>query len=151
MPPTYPIEGRPRLTVKVKNPKAKEDWSRGPPLALWPIEPLLAVRLLNVVELSSGRENNAKQSSRRTNRRCNTRRKLDRYGERGFGGGWDWGWPYGEGGYSNTNVVVYPQAIPQTAGVTGSVATTPCHWNEESFTVPSSGGGTRPVQVASCR
>jgi hypothetical protein len=69
-----------------------------------------------------------------------------------FGGGWGWGWGsgYGDNGYGDTNVVVYPQAIPQTAGVTGSVATTPCHWNEESFTVPSS-GGTRPVQVVSCR
>src|ERR1044072_3156133 len=32
-------------------------------------------------------------------------------------GGWGWGlgWPYGEGGYSNTSVVVYPQATPQFA------------------------------------
>jgi hypothetical protein len=46
-------------------------------------------------------------------------------------GGWGWGlgWPYNDGGYSNTNVVVYPQAIPQMA--TGSVAATPCHWNAE--------------------
>jgi hypothetical protein len=66
-------------------------------------------------------------------------------------GGWGWGlgWPYSEGGYSNTNVVVYPRAIPQMAD--GSVASTPCHWNAETFTVPSSSGGTRPVEVVSCR
>jgi len=64
-------------------------------------------------------------------------------------GGWGWGWPYGEGGYSNTNVVVYPQMTSQFA--TGSVAATPCHWNSETFTVPSSGGGTRPIEVVSCR
>jgi hypothetical protein len=66
-------------------------------------------------------------------------------------GGWGWGlgWPYGEGGYSNTNVVVYPQARAQFAD--GSVAATPCHWNAETFTVPSSGGGTRPIEVVSCR
>jgi hypothetical protein len=66
-------------------------------------------------------------------------------------GGWGWGlgWPYSEGGYNNTNLVVYPQAIPQFAN--GSVAATPCHWNSETFTVPSSAGGSRPVQVVSCR
>ncbi len=64
-------------------------------------------------------------------------------------GGWGWGWPDGEGGYSNTEVGVYPQATPQFA--TGSVAATPCHWNSEKFTVPSSGGGTQPVEVVSCR
>jgi hypothetical protein len=40
---------------------------------------------------------------------------------------------------------------PQTPDVTGSVAGGPCNWNTESFLVPSSGGGTRPVQVVSCR
>jgi hypothetical protein len=66
----------------------------------------------------------------------------------GIGGwGWDGGWPYGEGGYSNTNVVVYPQAIPQFA----SGSATPCHWNEETFKVPSVSGGTEPVSVVSCR
>ena len=66
----------------------------------------------------------------------------------GVGGwGWDWGLPYGEGGYSNTNVVVYPQAIPQFA----SASATPCHWNEETFKVPAASGGTHPVSVVSCR
>jgi hypothetical protein len=65
-------------------------------------------------------------------------------------GGWGWGLgPYGEDGYSNTNVVVYPQATPQFA--TGSIAASPCHWNSETFTVPASGGGNRPVEVVSCR
>ena len=64
-------------------------------------------------------------------------------------GGWGLGWPYGEGGYSNTNVVVYPQARPQFAD--GSVAATPCRWNAETFTVPSSGGGNREIEVVSCR
>jgi hypothetical protein len=69
----------------------------------------------------------------------------------GWGWGGDWGWPYGESGYSNTNVVVYPQATPQIADVTGSAAATPCHWNAETFAFPSSAGGTRQVQVVGCR
>ncbi len=65
----------------------------------------------------------------------------------GVGGwGWDRGSPYGEGSYSN-NVVVYPQAIPQFA----SGSAMPCHWNEETFKVPSVLGGTQPVSVVSCR
>ena len=64
-------------------------------------------------------------------------------------GGWGWGWPYDGNGYSNTNVVVYPQVTPQFA--TGSVAATPCHWNAETFTVPASRGGTRPIQIVSCQ
>jgi hypothetical protein len=65
-------------------------------------------------------------------------------------GGWGWGgWgPYGEG---NTTVVAFPQATPRAAEVTGSTTTTPCRWNEDTFTVPSSAGGTRPITVASCR
>jgi hypothetical protein len=67
-----------------------------------------------------------------------------------FLGGWGWGWgPYGEGGYTDTTVVVSPR-FP-AADVTGSVAATPCHWNSETFTVPSSSGGNRPVEVVSCR
>jgi hypothetical protein len=68
-------------------------------------------------------------------------------------GGWGWGWPYGEGGYTNTTVEVSPQPVSRfpIADVTGSAAATPCHWNAETFTVPSSGGGNRPVQVVTCR
>ena len=66
----------------------------------------------------------------------------------GWGGGWGGGWPYDSGGYTNTTVAVFPQAIPQVAG-TGSIG--PCHWNDDTFNVPSSFGGTRPVQVVSCR
>jgi len=68
----------------------------------------------------------------------------------GWGWGWDWGWPYGDSGYSNTTVV-FPQATPQAAGITASTTATPCHWGEDTFTVPSSAGGTRPVQVMNCR
>jgi hypothetical protein len=66
------------------------------------------------------------------------------------GWGWDWGLGsgYGDNGYGNTTVVPFPQATPQT---TGSIATGPCHWNADTFNVPSSGGGTRPVEVVSCR
>ena len=70
-----------------------------------------------------------------------------------FGGwGWDWGLGgYGDSGYGgNTTVVVFPQATPQTANVTGSVDPAPCKWNQQEFTVPGSAGGTRPVQVVSC-
>jgi hypothetical protein len=67
-------------------------------------------------------------------------------------GGWGWGWPYYDSGYGNNTVVVaYPQATPQAANVTGSIATAPCHWNEQTFTVPSSAGGTRPITVVDCR
>jgi hypothetical protein len=34
--------------------------------------------------------------------------------------------------------------------VTGSVAAGPCNWNQQTFTVPSSAGGTRPIEVVSC-
>ena len=77
----------------------------------------------------------------------------------GFGSG-DWGLgPYdNSGGGSNTTVVVFPQAIPQAAQaipqaahVTSLVDPAPCNWKQQEFTVPSSAGGTRPVQVVSCR
>ena len=68
------------------------------------------------------------------------------------GWGWDWGWgsaPYDNSGYGNTTVVAFPQASPQVAN--SSVAATPCHWNAETFNVPSSAGEKRPVEVVSCR
>ena len=65
------------------------------------------------------------------------------------GWGWGWGWPYGDNGYGNTTVVAFPQATPQAANVTGSI--TPCHLSAEKFTVPSSAGGNRPVEIVSCR
>ena len=70
-------------------------------------------------------------------------------------GGWGWGGPYGEGGYSNNTIVTaYPQPL-SAADVTGSVARAPCHWNEDTFTVPStvpsSAGGKRPITIVSCR
>src|ERR1700741_5337018 len=67
------------------------------------------------------------------------------------GWGWDWGWtPYDNSGYGGkTPVVAFPVATPQVAN--GSVAATPCHWNAETFTVPSATGGSGPVQVVSCR
>jgi hypothetical protein len=68
----------------------------------------------------------------------------------GWGWGWDWGLGgYGDSGYSNTNVVVYPVATPQFA--TGSIAATPCHWNEDTFKVPSVFGGDQSISVVSCR
>jgi hypothetical protein len=68
----------------------------------------------------------------------------------GSGWGWDWGsWPYDNSGGSNTTVVVFPQAVPQAA--TGSVDPAPCNWKQHDFSVPSPAGGTRPVQVVSCR
>jgi opacity protein-like surface antigen len=67
------------------------------------------------------------------------------------GWGWDWGLGYGDNGYGNTTVVAFPQATPQAANVTGSIATGPCHWNADTFNVPSAAGGTRPVQVVGCR
>jgi|SRR5689334_9456902 hypothetical protein len=68
----------------------------------------------------------------------------------GGGWGWDWGYP-GNGG--NTSVLVSQQNVPAfpAADITGSVMAPPCHWNEETFNVPSSAGGKRPVQVVSCR
>jgi hypothetical protein len=65
----------------------------------------------------------------------------------GWGLGWDWGAGYGGG----TNVLVSQQSVPAfpAAAVTGSLP--PCHWNEETFKVPSVFGGTQPVSVVSCR
>jgi hypothetical protein len=70
-----------------------------------------------------------------------------------FLGGWGWDW--GLGGYDygsagNTTVVVLPQAVPQAANVTGS-SDPRCHWHDETYTVPSSAGGTRPITVKSCQ
>jgi hypothetical protein len=65
----------------------------------------------------------------------------------GWGWGLGWGWPYDSGGYNNTTVAVFPQAVPQVVGA-GSLG--PCRWNDDTFNVPSSLGGTRPVQVVSC-
>lgn len=61
--------------------------------------------------------------------------------------GWDW--PYADyeapsAGY-NTTIVAYPP--PLNSGR----AADNCHWDEETFTVPSSAGGTSPVKVMSCR
>ena len=69
-----------------------------------------------------------------------------------FFGGLGWGWGYGGSGYDgNTTVLAFPQATPQTADLTGAVRATPCHWAEDTFTVPAAAGGTRPIAVMSCR
>jgi hypothetical protein len=66
------------------------------------------------------------------------------------GWGWGWGWGgYGDNGYGNTTIVAFPQAVPQLA--TGSTSSGPCHWNDNTVTVPSSAGGTRQVSVVSCQ
>jgi hypothetical protein len=61
--------------------------------------------------------------------------------------GWDW--PYADYGEvpsnENTTIVTYPPPV-STARAADN-----CRWNEETFTVPSSAGGTRPIQVMSCR
>jgi hypothetical protein len=61
--------------------------------------------------------------------------------------------PYygGYGGSGDTTVVAIPQAAPQAANGTGSVDPAPCHWHDETFTVPSSAGGTRPITVTTCQ
>jgi hypothetical protein len=67
----------------------------------------------------------------------------------GWGWGGDWGGGgYGDSGYGSNTTVVFPQAIPQAA--TGSVDNSPCSWKQTEFKVPSSAGGTAPVQVVSC-
>ena len=64
--------------------------------------------------------------------------------------GWGWGWGgYGDNGYGNTTIVTFPQAVPQVA--TGSTSSGPCHWNDNTFTVPSSAGGTSQVSVVTCQ
>jgi hypothetical protein len=67
-----------------------------------------------------------------------------------FGGGWGWGPDSGYG--ANTNILVSQQPVSPfpAADITGSFTPSPCHWNEQTFTVLSSGGGNRPVQVVSC-
>jgi hypothetical protein len=66
-------------------------------------------------------------------------------------GGWGWDWDWGPGYGGGTNVLVSQQSAPAfpAAAVTGSLP--PCHWNNESFNVPSSAGGKRAVEVVSCR
>jgi hypothetical protein len=61
--------------------------------------------------------------------------------------GWDWPYAdYGPGTAYNTTVVAYPTAISPVP-----TAADNCRWNEETFTVPASAGGTRPIQVVTCR
>jgi hypothetical protein len=69
-----------------------------------------------------------------------------------FGDGWGWGWGSYPGSGGDTTVFV-SQSAPRfpAADVTGSTAATPCRWNAETFNVPSSAGGKRPVEVVSCR
>jgi hypothetical protein len=84
---------------------------------------------------------------RRFDRRFHFARRFNR---NLFLSGWGWGgWGgYGDSGYGNTTVVAFPQAVPKVA--TGSTSSGPCHWNDNTFTVPSSAGGTRQVSVVSC-
>jgi len=68
-----------------------------------------------------------------------------------YGWGWGWDWPYADYGETpsaangNTTIVAYPPPL------SADHAADNCRWNAESFTVPASAGGTRPVQVVSCR
>ena len=64
--------------------------------------------------------------------------------------GWGWGWPYSDNGGGNSTVLVFPQAKPQAAEVTGSTSG-PCHFSADTFNVPSAAGGTRQVQIVACR
>ena len=64
--------------------------------------------------------------------------------------GWGWGWPYSDNGGGNSTVLVFPQAKPQAADVTGSI-NGPCHLSADTFNVPSAAGGSRQVQVVACR
>src|SRR3974390_1825251 len=55
-------------------------------------------------------------------------------------GGWGWGGVCGWGGYNdngggNSTVIVFPQAKPQAAGVTGSIAPDPCHFTTDTYNV----------------
>jgi hypothetical protein len=60
--------------------------------------------------------------------------------------GWDWpDADYSDVPSANTTIVAYPPAV-SSGRTTGD-----CHWSEETFTVPSSAGGTRPIHVVSCR
>jgi hypothetical protein len=63
-------------------------------------------------------------------------------------GGWGWGGPYDEGGYSSNTIVA---AYPQPVSAAHVVARATCHWNEDTFSVPSSAGGKQPITIVSCR
>ena len=69
-------------------------------------------------------------------------------GDCGWGGGCGW---YNDNGGGNSTVIVFPQAKPQAADVTGSIAADPCRFTADTFNVPSAAGGTRAVQVVACR
>jgi hypothetical protein len=62
-----------------------------------------------------------------------------------------WAWPYADYGevpsadYGNTIIVAYPPPLSTNRPADN------CRWNEDTFTVPSSAGGTRPIQVVTCR
>jgi hypothetical protein len=63
--------------------------------------------------------------------------------------GWGWDWPYADYGeappYGNTTIVAYPPPLA------AAHAANNCRWDAQTFTVPASAGGTRPVEVMSCR
>jgi hypothetical protein len=68
-----------------------------------------------------------------------------------FGWGWGWDWPYAGYGEApsaasgNTTIVAYPPPLA------AAHAANNCRWDAQTFTVPASAGGTRPVEVMSCR
>ncbi len=63
--------------------------------------------------------------------------------------GWGWDWPYPDYGAAPsptaTSIVAYPPPL------WSAHARDDCRWNEDTFNVPSSTGGSRPIQVVSCR
>lgn len=63
--------------------------------------------------------------------------------------GWGWDWPYADYGEAPsaaaTSIVAYPP--PLWSGYRADT----CRWNDDTFTVPSSAGGKRAVEVVSCR
>ena len=63
--------------------------------------------------------------------------------------GWGWDWPYADYGSAPnataTSIVAYPPPL------WSAHARDDCRWNEDTFNVPSSAGGTLPIQVVSCR
>jgi hypothetical protein len=63
--------------------------------------------------------------------------------------GWDW--PYSEEppteGDGSVAVIPYP-APTSSGGPSGAAAG--CHWDAQTFTVPSAEGGTRQIQITRC-
>jgi hypothetical protein len=65
-----------------------------------------------------------------------------------------WDWPYTDSSGAAADAGDDGASIPDTPpafSAQPAAATRGCRWHEETFTVPSAGGGTRPIKITTCQ